>query len=102
MISLDHNWQERNSIADDVMAPMLAEWTGHSGPQDLEFTAFYGIREYSSGAVLRNHVDRVDTHVVSGILQIGQVGMPAGQTQPKDMATPRSHWHGLKCGFFRK
>ena len=69
MVSLDHNFKERNSIAEDVIKPILSEW---SGGQELEFTAFYGLREYETGAVLRNHVDRVDTHVFSAILQIGQ------------------------------
>ena len=72
MISLDHNWQERDRIANDVIRPILQEWSGESS---LELTAFYGIREYEAGAVLRNHVDRIDTHVYSAILQIGQTGI---------------------------
>ena len=38
----------------------------------LEETAFYGIREYYKGNVLRMHVDRIETHVISSILQIDQ------------------------------
>ena len=72
MISLDHNFHERNSIANDVVKQVLMEWNGGI---DLEFTAFYGIREYQRGAVLRNHVDRVDTHVYSVVLQVGQSGI---------------------------
>ena len=32
----------------------------------------YGIRRYRNGSWLSLHVDRVDTHVVSAILQIDQ------------------------------
>eukprot|EP01084_Bolivina_argentea_P155978 271796_1 len=78
MISLDHDYHERDAIANDVIKPLLLEWAhqnGHAEIKDLEFTAFYGIREYSRGASLRNHVDRVDTHVFSAILQIAQTGI---------------------------
>merc|ERR1712113_325244 len=78
MISLDHDYHERDSIANDIMKPVLLSWAhsnGHTEISSLEFTAFYGIREYSRGASLRNHVDRVDTHVFSAILQIAQTGV---------------------------
>ena len=35
----------------------------------------YGIREYSRGVVLKRHVDRVQSHVLSAILNIAQRGM---------------------------
>jgi len=78
MISLDHDYHERDSIAQEVMRPALLQWThdnGHTNISDLEFTAFYGIREYHRGASLRNHVDRIDTHVLSAVLQIAQTGV---------------------------
>eukprot|EP00484_Ammonia_sp_Unknown_P006323 CAMPEP_0197055822 /NCGR_PEP_ID=MMETSP1384-20130603/74021_1 /TAXON_ID=29189 /ORGANISM="Ammonia sp." /LENGTH=529 /DNA_ID=CAMNT_0042489545 /DNA_START=21 /DNA_END=1610 /DNA_ORIENTATION=- len=78
MISLDHDYRERDSIANDVMKPVLLKWAhdnGHTNISGLEFTAFYGIREYSRGASLRNHVDRIDTHVLSAVLQIAQTGV---------------------------
>lgn len=78
MISLDHDYHERDSIANDVMKPLLLKWAhdnGHTEIKGLEFTAFYGIREYSRGASLRNHVDRVDTHVFSAVLQVAQTGV---------------------------
>lgn len=68
MINLDHNFTERNIIAEDIIKPILEEWSGYP----LEFTAFYGLREYSRGAVLSNHVDRSETHIFSAILQIAQ------------------------------
>ena len=36
----------------------------------LETTAFYGIREYYQGNILRMHVDNVETHIISSILLI--------------------------------
>ena len=36
----------------------------------LEQTAFYGIREYYHGNVLRMHVDNVESHIISSILLI--------------------------------
>lgn len=77
MISLDHDFYERDSIANDVIGPMLLKWANENGGniKSVAFTAFYGIREYSRNAVLRNHVDRVDTHVFSVILQIGQTDL---------------------------
>ena len=45
---------------------LMEEWCGF----ELEMTAFYGVREYFGGNVLRNHVDRLDTHVISAIIQI--------------------------------
>jgi len=78
MISLDHDYHERDSIANSVVKPLLLDWAHSNGWRNisaLEFTAFYGLREYSEGASLRNHVDRVDTHVFSAILQIAQTGV---------------------------
>eukprot|EP01083_Nonionella_stella_P296245 1006458_1 len=78
MISLDHDYHERDSIANDIMKPVLLEWARANGAKhikELKFTALYGIREYSRGASLRNHVDRVDTHVLSAVLQVAQTGV---------------------------
>ena len=47
---------------------LMEEWCG----VQLEMTSFYGIREYYRGNILRNHVDRVETHVISAILQVEQ------------------------------
>ena len=33
----------------------------------------YGIRQYGRGAVLKKHVDRTATHIISVILNIAQV-----------------------------
>ena len=44
-------------------------------PVALETTSLYGIREYSHGARLVQHVDKVNTHACSVIVQVGQAGM---------------------------
>ncbi|CAN0331996.1 unnamed protein product [Ascophyllum nodosum] len=51
----------------DLLTPM-EEWTGLK----LKPTACYGARNYFRGSVLANHVDRIDTHVVSAIINIAQ------------------------------
>ena len=41
-------------------------------------TSVYGIRRYSSGAWLASHLDKMETHVISAILNIGQKGAIGG------------------------
>lgn len=47
----------------------MESWTGVR----LKSTACYGVRLYFRGSVLATHVDRVDTHVVSAIINVAQV-----------------------------
>eukprot|EP00483_Globobulimina_turgida_P011637 UN11659 len=78
VIPLYHDPPERDNIAKDVMKNILLKWARDNGAtymNELKYSAFYGIREYSRGASLRNHVDRVETHVLSAILQIAQTGV---------------------------
>jgi len=44
----------------------LESWAGVS----LEPTFVYGIRTYLNGSILRPHRDRIDTHVISAILNV--------------------------------
>ena len=66
------------------MKPILEDWCGHELTQTALYgknlslshfihSCFKGIRIYTHGSTLQNHVDRPDTHVVSGILNIQQV-----------------------------
>jgi prolyl 4-hydroxylase len=57
----------REEVA-DILLPVMEEWAGTR----LRMTYLYGIREYYQNNILRLHVDRVDTHIVSVILQIDQ------------------------------
>ena len=59
---------EMKQTINNVLQPQLEEWS----KTKLHSTAIYGIREYHKGNVLANHVDRIETHVISVILQIDQ------------------------------
>jgi len=52
----------------DCMKPMLEQWCG----KKLAPTYVYGIREYQDKAVLKSHRDRIDTHVISVIINVDQ------------------------------
>eukprot|EP00617_Octactis_speculum_P010351 CAMPEP_0185796728 /NCGR_PEP_ID=MMETSP1174-20130828/161241_1 /TAXON_ID=35687 /ORGANISM="Dictyocha speculum, Strain CCMP1381" /LENGTH=257 /DNA_ID=CAMNT_0028492119 /DNA_START=534 /DNA_END=1304 /DNA_ORIENTATION=- len=54
--------------------PMLAEWSGFT-EEELELTSCYGIRRYVNGSKLRMHVDTVQTHAVSVIINVAQENM---------------------------
>ena len=58
----------RNKIH-DVMKPILEVWCG----QALEATYVYGIRVYKNKAVLKPHRDRLQTHIISAIINVDQV-----------------------------
>ncbi|WP_020560752.1 prolyl hydroxylase family protein [Thiofilum flexile] len=51
-----------------TICPLLEEWT----QLELKPSAIYGIREYQRGATLKMHVDRIDTHQVSMIINVAQ------------------------------
>jgi len=74
LVSLDHDWQERDSIANDYMKDTLAEWAGVPS-EDMKLKSFYGIREYFRGNELRTHIDTITTHVLSAVLCIDQIGI---------------------------
>jgi len=67
LIYLDWDPELRDRLAKDYIMPLIVEW---SGIHDLEFMAFYGIREYVNGSWLRGHIDRLDTHVLSATMTI--------------------------------
>lgn len=50
------------------ITPLLEAWVSIK----LEPSTVYGIREYQKGATLSMHVDRIETHQVSAILNIAQ------------------------------
>merc|ERR1740129_575350 len=53
-------------------ATALTEWTG---VEPLQHHTTYGVREYSRGAILRCHVDRLRSHALSAIIHIGHTGL---------------------------
>ncbi|TYK64495.1 2OG-Fe(II) oxygenase [Colwellia echini] len=52
----------------NTMKPILEQWSG----QKLAPTYVYGIRVYFDGAVLKMHRDRIETHIISVILNVDQ------------------------------
>ena len=48
------------------LTPMFSEWAG----VELEPTSVYGVRIYRNGSTLRDHLDVLETHVISGILHV--------------------------------
>ena len=69
-VDLDLVYAKKQQMANKYIKPLLLEWTGLD---DLELTSFYGIRDYPEGAYLRDHIDRVDTHVISVTLSIDKL-----------------------------
>eukprot|EP01084_Bolivina_argentea_P092801 166936_1 len=69
MVSLDHNYNFRDNIANKYIKPILEEWVGF----ELQLTSHYGIREYYSGASLKNHIDRIDVLIISATQSIGHI-----------------------------
>lgn len=65
MTHLPQNLKEK--LSKDV-APLLKDWYGG----ELDLTAIYGVRKYVDRSVLRMHVDTVNTHVVSAIINVDQ------------------------------
>ena len=51
-----------------AICPLLEDWVKIK----LKPSAVYGIREYQRGATLKMHVDRIDTHQVSMIINVAQ------------------------------
>ncbi len=52
----------------DTMKPLLEQWCGET----LEPTYVYGIRIYHDNAVLKEHRDRLETHIISVIINVNQ------------------------------
>lgn len=58
--------EELNYEILDEMTPYFAKWAG----VPVEPTSVYGVRVYRDGQTLVDHVDVMETHVISGILHI--------------------------------
>ncbi|KAH9262757.1 hypothetical protein BASA82_000213 [Batrachochytrium salamandrivorans] len=76
-VSLDQEYLARDKWANEVIKPIVEKW---SGMNHLELTSFYGMREYKSGnltsktgSLLKSHIDRIDTHVLSVTFTIAKV-----------------------------
>lgn len=61
--------EELRQSIHDVMKPLMEEWCGKT----LEPTYVYGIRVYHDNAVLKTHRDRLETHIISAIINVDQI-----------------------------
>lgn len=65
-------WDKENlpgTLSDDIVNDIkakIAKWA-NVREQDLDETSTYGFRIYQDGAVLKPHVDRVESHVLSAV-----------------------------------
>jgi prolyl 4-hydroxylase len=57
------------SELEDNFKRILTKWINYSAV--LIHTATYGIREYKRGSKLENHCDKINTHVISAIIHLG-------------------------------
>jgi len=69
------------------LQPTMERWVSHSVPEGLEPSTAYGMRVYERGSSLSFHTDRVETHVVSGILHVDH-----GDYDRNDAANDSSAW----------
>ncbi|MGV6826805.1 MAG: prolyl hydroxylase family protein, partial [bacterium] len=51
-----------------AMKPLIEEWAG----TEIVLSAVYGIRRYHRGTVLTPHRDRIDSHILSAIINVDQ------------------------------
>lgn len=68
LVDIPENGAMRPAIF-DTMRPIMQQW---AGGVFLQPTAIYGVRVYTRGCVLRDHVDVAETHHISAILNIEQ------------------------------
>jgi hypothetical protein len=71
-VSMDQESFMRDKMANEVIKPLIGNWTGKD-PSELELTSFYGLREYKRDSWLRNHIDRIETHVLSVTFSIAKL-----------------------------
>jgi len=73
-----------HSIVVSEMHQVLQWWTN----QRLKHTSTFGLREYKRGSMLINHVDRMDTHIASAVIQVEQHGIDEGGGWPLEVLLP--------------
>lgn len=64
---IDLNDELRQAVHDELK-PLMEAWS----EQPLQPTYVYGIREYHRGAKLKMHRDRLETHIISAIINVAQ------------------------------
>ncbi|GBG25971.1 Hypothetical Protein FCC1311_021912 [Hondaea fermentalgiana] len=80
-LDMDRESHEKNRMANKYLKPLVEEWA-HLPPGSLELTSFYGMREYPDGSILKNHVDRIDTHVLSVTISVKKLDEEKSKAHP--------------------
>jgi hypothetical protein len=71
-----------------ALQPLLERWANQT---ELEPTACYGVRLYHRGSKLENHVDRLDTHAISAIINVDQLVQEEWPLEIYDHADNKHH-----------
>jgi len=80
-LDMDRERFEKERMANLYLKPLVEEWAGL--PEGtLELTAFYGMREYPDESILKNHVDRIDTHVLSVTISVRKLDEAKSAAHP--------------------
>eukprot|EP01084_Bolivina_argentea_P194180 333140_1 len=69
IIDLNLNVSFKEYIANNYIKPIMEEWLGF----ELQLTSFYGLREYHSGHILKNHIDRIDIMIFAASISIAHI-----------------------------
>ena len=95
-LNLDSYQQMRKLITDEMQS--IVEWWTEL---QLRHTSTYGVRVYHRGSMLINHVDRMDTHLASAVLQVSQDVDEDGGWPLNVLLPVRRHalmvWGGAPC-----
>merc|ERR1719410_2444165 len=82
-LNLDKYPEIHNGIVNE-MREVLQWWTS----QRLKHTSTFGLRLYKRGSMLINHIDRMDTHLASAVLQVSQHNIDEGGGWPLEVLVP--------------
>ena len=85
---------ERSNMATKYLEPIVSEWAGTS---NIELTSFYGVREYNDGAILKNHIDRISTHVLSITLSIDKPDYDKSRENPWPLEVIDFHGNHIRA-----
>lgn len=77
-----------NAQVHQEMKPLLEEWSG----VELSMGQVYGLRVYTNGSTLMNHIDKPDTHVISFIFHVGH---DTDEPWPLEIEDHNGRIHGL-------
>merc|ERR1711879_43701 len=71
---MKHLGQKERELVIEFFDGVISDWVGLP-KGSLDMTSLYGIRRYSDGSVLEMHVDTVNSHAASAIMNVAQEGM---------------------------